>query len=125
MIRRPPRSTRIYTLFPYTTLFRSSVPTRDTASIRINVNTVSALQAYYAGSPLDFGEIGEATTKTVHAAPDRYTTSASNSLRVRRSGPFQVRMRSQNEDRKTVGWGKGEAMRVKHGGRRQFKKQNS
>src|SRR3546814_6845079 len=28
MIRRPPRSTRTYTLFPYTTLFRS-FPTRD------------------------------------------------------------------------------------------------
>src|SRR3546814_17245806 len=27
MIRRPPRSTRTDTLFPYTTLFRSSVPT--------------------------------------------------------------------------------------------------
>src|SRR3546814_4506916 len=26
MIRRPPRSTRTYTLFPYTTLFRSSRP---------------------------------------------------------------------------------------------------
>src|SRR3546814_11374944 len=26
MIRRPPRSTRTYTLFPYTTLFRSSKP---------------------------------------------------------------------------------------------------
>src|SRR3546814_7767557 len=26
MIRRPPRSTRTYTLFPYTTLFRSSAP---------------------------------------------------------------------------------------------------
>src|SRR3546814_13891702 len=26
MIRRPPRSTRTYTLFPYTTLFRSSLP---------------------------------------------------------------------------------------------------
>src|SRR3546814_10180893 len=26
MIRRPPRSTRTDTLFPYTTLFRSSVP---------------------------------------------------------------------------------------------------
>src|SRR3546814_19691646 len=26
MIRRPPRSTRTYTLFPYTTLFRSHVP---------------------------------------------------------------------------------------------------
>src|SRR3546814_15950007 len=27
MIRRPPRSTRTDTLFPYTTLFRSQVPT--------------------------------------------------------------------------------------------------
>src|SRR3546814_7142410 len=26
MIRRPPRSTRTYTLFPYTTLFRSQTP---------------------------------------------------------------------------------------------------
>src|SRR3546814_12038171 len=26
MIRRPPRSTRTYTLFPYTTLFRSKMP---------------------------------------------------------------------------------------------------
>src|SRR3546814_19198141 len=26
MRRRPPRSTRTYTLFPYTTLFRSSIP---------------------------------------------------------------------------------------------------
>src|SRR3546814_19995126 len=26
MIRRPPRSTRTYTLFPYTTLFRSTHP---------------------------------------------------------------------------------------------------
>src|SRR3546814_12950394 len=26
MLRRPPRSTRTYTLFPYTTLFRSFVP---------------------------------------------------------------------------------------------------
>src|SRR3546814_1332305 len=28
MIRRPPRSTRTDTLFPYTTLFRSAVPVR-------------------------------------------------------------------------------------------------
>src|SRR3546814_7969254 len=31
MIRRPPRSTRTYTLFPYTTLFRSPCP--ETMSI--------------------------------------------------------------------------------------------
>src|SRR3546814_10026163 len=29
MIRRPPRSTRTDTLFPYTTLFRSPLPVRD------------------------------------------------------------------------------------------------
>src|SRR3546814_2925007 len=29
MIRRPPRSTRTDTLFPYTTLFRSDAPTRS------------------------------------------------------------------------------------------------
>src|SRR3546814_2326357 len=29
MIRRPPRSTRTDTLFPYTTLFRSHLPARD------------------------------------------------------------------------------------------------
>ncbi|AQR72838.1 hypothetical protein BXU08_03335 [Sphingomonas sp. LM7] len=76
-----------------------SVPTpvRDTGALRINVNTVSALQAYYAGSALDFGEIGDATTAAVLAAPDRYTTSLANSLRVRSSGPFEVRVRSQND----------------------------
>lgn len=75
------------------------VPTRETGAIRINVNTVSALQAYYAGSVLDFGEIGEATTAAVLAAPDQYTTSSANSLRVRSSGPFEVRVRSQNDFR--------------------------
>src|SRR3546814_5356326 len=34
MIRRPPRSTRTDTLFPYTTLFRSSVPIRWATSRR-------------------------------------------------------------------------------------------
>src|SRR3546814_16479331 len=33
MIRRPPRSTRTDTLFPYTTLFRSE---RDAAAVRID-----------------------------------------------------------------------------------------
>src|SRR3546814_19679191 len=32
MIRRPPRSTRTDTLFPYTTLFRSSLGPRETCS---------------------------------------------------------------------------------------------
>src|SRR3546814_10684872 len=38
MIRRPPRSTRTDTLFPYTTLFRS--PTDDKSELYIRVNEV-------------------------------------------------------------------------------------
>src|SRR3546814_11283059 len=34
MIRRPPRSTRTYTLFPYTTLFRSRLYVTDGADIK-------------------------------------------------------------------------------------------
>src|SRR3546814_16430746 len=34
MIRRPPRSTRTDTLFPYTTLFRSAVAAEDHALVR-------------------------------------------------------------------------------------------
>src|SRR3546814_15348054 len=43
MIRRPPRSTRTYTLFPYTTLFRSYTDpqTIDAISVIIGVTPVS------------------------------------------------------------------------------------
>src|SRR3546814_7024756 len=35
MIRRPPRSTRTDTLFPYTTLFRSHAPVREVPRIAV------------------------------------------------------------------------------------------
>ncbi|GAA0735205.1 hypothetical protein GCM10009106_20100 [Sphingomonas japonica] len=76
-------------------------PTRNNGAVRINVNTVSALQAYYAGSALDFGELSDVTTATVLGAPTRYTTATSNSLRVKSSGPYEVRVRSQNDFRLT------------------------
>src|SRR3546814_2411863 len=52
MIRRPPRSTRTDTLFPYTTLFRSTVP----ASLRLPPNvfvvgTVNIDETTHAFSP--------------------------------------------------------------------------
>ena len=80
-----------------------SVPTPQRAAnaVRLEVNTVSALQASYTGSTLDFGEIGGASTAAVQAAPDRYTTPATNALRVRSSGPFQVQVRSDNNFRLT------------------------
>jgi hypothetical protein len=82
-------------------MLSSLSPVRESRAIRLDVNTVSALQAYYAGSALDFGEIGEVTAQQVQASPDRYTTPTTNSLRVRSSGPFEVRVRSQNDFRLT------------------------
>src|SRR3546814_18689575 len=41
MIRRPPRSTRTDTLFPYTTLFRSAVPARG---LKLSVKDLPAAQ---------------------------------------------------------------------------------
>src|SRR3546814_15823576 len=47
MIRRPPRSTRTYTLFPYTTLFRSS----DTNyNITLGSTYFRQMLRYYGGS---------------------------------------------------------------------------
>src|SRR3546814_7598727 len=67
MIRRPPRSTRTDTLFPYTTLFRSELahvgdPMADLASVRVrDINEpiggmTQLLQRYVAesGNPIDW-----------------------------------------------------------------------
>src|SRR3546814_6560041 len=47
MIRRPPRSTRTYTLFPYTTLFRS-LAFRKAGAIRFDDHQADALGAAVA-----------------------------------------------------------------------------
>src|SRR3546814_21110242 len=64
MIRRPPRSTRTATLFPYTTLFRSNTDLRVAAAnleraraITREVRAVSAVQTSLDGS----ASVGEAS----------------------------------------------------------------
>src|SRR3546814_15603110 len=53
MIRRPPRSTRTDTLFPYTTLFRSADERRHVAGLmRVNHAGEIAAQALYHGQAL-------------------------------------------------------------------------
>src|SRR3546814_4348345 len=55
MIRRPPRSTRTDTLFPYTPLFRSSLRKHDTGSGsaagtgRMTMSDIEAIQAQLLG----------------------------------------------------------------------------
>jgi spore coat protein U-like protein len=84
------------------TMLSNFLPTRVGRAVRVDVTAVSALQAYYAGSALDFGELGGVSTAQVVASPDRYATPATNSLRVRSSGPYEVRVASQNNFRLTA-----------------------
>src|SRR3546814_12692636 len=42
MIRRPPRSTRTYTLFPYTTLFRSTATRQNLNLLAVNYAVTAA-----------------------------------------------------------------------------------
>src|SRR3546814_3615855 len=61
MIRRPPRSTRTDTLFPYTTLFRS-----ETVSITTNIRFCS----YCGEAKVEFGStmLAGTPTSTLHRA---------------------------------------------------------
>ena len=57
------------------------------------ITVLSALQASYAGSALDFGEVGALAIATGQSGP---TTPAGNYVRVQSSGPYAVTMASQN-----------------------------
>lgn len=58
------------------------------------VTVLSALRTYYAGSALDFGEIGNVTTPSLTTTPAR--TSPSNYVFVQSSGAYSVTLSSQN-----------------------------
>src|SRR3546814_2179072 len=61
MIRRPPRSTRTDTLFPYTTLFRSDLGTDlDTAQVQVQ-NRVAIAEPRL---PEEVRRLGVTTTKS-------------------------------------------------------------
>ena len=57
------------------------------------ITVLSALQASYAGSALDFGEVGALALAAGQSGP---TTPAGNYVRVQSSGPYAVTMASQN-----------------------------
>src|SRR3546814_5660545 len=61
MIRRPPRSTRTDTLFPYTTLFRSAVALRSRSQLRSRTPFFNAIDQ--AGSSGLLSEIAKADTQ--------------------------------------------------------------
>lgn len=58
------------------------------------VTVLSALRTYFAGTALDFGEIGTITTASLAGTPQK--TSASNYVFVQSSGAYSVTLSSQN-----------------------------
>src|SRR3546814_13018241 len=70
MIRRPPRSTRTDTLFPYTTLFRSGRPDVAPQKQRLDENSGACLVLKSIRSPGDFSRSdmhGRSTAMTISA----------------------------------------------------------
>src|SRR3546814_17136716 len=98
-IRRPPRSTRTDTLFPYTTLFRS-VLAQDPAGVRA-----------YRRDPAVIASLG----RLIGTEPLRQVAPAS----ARQHPPERA---SHSIDRRSVVWGKSVSVRVDHGGSRIIKK---
>lgn len=95
---------------PFDAIFACSTtgggsPTQQTGQIsnavQFPVTVLSALQASYAGTALDFGEVGDKTTTQVLATPASYTTPNINRVSVRSSGPYSVTLSSQNAYRLT------------------------
>src|SRR3546814_18873904 len=127
MIRRPPRSTRTDTLFPYTTLFRSFAnveavtrPSRVAAAQCIALWRREENVACGRNPGLEISQQDLGMRKMLdHVGAD-------DEVRLqflefgRRVG--QIADMPRAEDRKGVVWGKGGAVRVKPGGSRIIKK---
>ncbi len=61
------------------------------------INVLSALRTYYAGTALDFGEIGSVTTTSLGTAPVRTGGSTSNNyIAVQSTGAYTVDLTSAN-----------------------------
>src|SRR3546814_20234063 len=108
MVRRPPRSTRTDTLFPYTTLFRSAGPLRSTDSFfspyRQSDRTLREQNLY--------GTVGDIAGRA-------------RSLAARPAWHACTAFRSLATDRKSVGKGTSVTVRVDLGGRRYLTKKQT
>src|SRR3546814_18525774 len=118
MRRRPPRSTRTYTLVPYTTLVRSRHAGADA-------------QAGDGGDPVRTGRAAEGTDRRGQAAggaaagaADQFRPGDDRGDRLLRGDRKLFALPERPPDRKSVVWGKSVYVRVDLGGRRIIKKEN-
>ena len=76
-------------------------------AVTLHLTVLSALQASYVGSDLDFGELGTTTTSQVTAAPATYTRSGN--IRVASTGPYTVAMSSGSSNSYRMTYAAGDA----------------
>src|SRR3546814_8599772 len=112
MIRRPPRSTRTDTLFPYTTLFRSVENSADSIDVQnyFVVNGCQSLNALFQGKQSLTDNL-RILTKFIQASPTsplaEMITRFSNNQNGVKARDFksnnQIQIRLQNEFAKIYG----------------------
>src|SRR3546814_11428087 len=118
MLRRPPRSTRTDTLFPYTTLFRSGLLADEDRQLRFGRRLAGG-----QGRSRGHHAIGKRRSRSSRwrAACGACRSGRAHRRYDRRGGPVCSRV----SDRKSVGEGKSVSVRGDFGGRRINKKKNS
>src|SRR3546814_16281505 len=123
LVRRPPRSTRTDTLFPYTTLFRSGSPPRATGQATASKSWLSWVR------PLDILTALSGAMRAVWRAGEAGSSREEGRDRLAELGLGHARhMRPRDcreprlGDRKSVVEGQSVSVRVDLGGRRIIKK---
>src|SRR3546814_11493393 len=128
MLRRPPRSTRTDTLFPYTTLFRSLL--RAGAGVHGRVPDARAAdravpepdRAGLWAEQLDPRQLpragGVCAQRRAHRAAAVGDTGHGHRGATASQLPRRVRLAVAGTNRKSVGWGRSVSRRGDHGGGR-------
>src|SRR3546814_15869073 len=137
MIRRPPRSTRTDTLFPYTTLFRSRrSAVRRPAGLKARPDPLAACakrgrhtrQTEIRNGPMGiFSRLTDIINSNLNSILDRAEAPEKIiRLVIQATADTLVVVRSTAaKDRKRVGWGKGVAGRLDLGGRLNIKQKKT
>src|SRR3546814_4893480 len=101
MLRRPPRSTRTDTLFPYTPLFRSHLVERDLVDREVDVALVYEAGVAFRARDRDLGAIlqhfshiaaADDCRNTQFARDDRRVAGAATTIGDDRAGAFHDRL---------------------------------
>src|SRR3546814_12963356 len=123
MLRRPPRSTRTYTLCPYTTLFRSFRASYARTTARPSFKELSVVQISDPLTGLRFLGNLELVPTYIDNMDIRYELYGERSQMLAISGfykyfknPLELQAYNDQDDLKNLGKGTWECLRVHPGG---------